>query len=252
LSSPHWVRGVNGHIETTIGGANIRGRIRFDTAAFRSLMDRQASALMASRVVDGVALRGWGVDTPQRLALIKAVRHGVGQGGLIALESGELPVLSGPYANGLIVEDDGKGKPVWPTFAATSEWARDHLRNPSFTALDALAPRARNRLYDMRMETTYALVFSDGFVSFGDAEGHDWYEFWSPSLGRPVRATYRKGGAYRREFQFGTVIFNPPTNPTVIVDFPLNHTSVAKSIVTRSVSVQPGDGDILLSRPAER
>jgi hypothetical protein len=253
MSSPFWRRGSDGHIETTVSDTVIRGHLKFESPGLLTLLQRQISAVMASRVVDGIALRAWTEDSPQRVALAQAARRGVGRSGLVVIESGiALPTRSAPYVNGVIVVDDGKGKPVWPRYSEVCDWARDHIRKPSFTVLQTFATKARTQLYDMRMATTLALTFGEGYVTFGDSEGHDWYEFWSANLGRPTRSAYRKDGAYRREFQFGTVVFNPPTNPTVNVEFPLIHTSLAKSVNTLRVSVQPGDGDILISKPVAR
>ena len=250
ISSPLWRRAPNGHVDTTMTDTGIRGHLKFDRPAFRKLTQKRTTALMETGVVDGVALRAWSGDSPPHLALVQAVRRGVGRSGVIVLESGVgTPALCAPYVNGLIVVDDGKGRPVWPQFAEISTWAREHIRKPGFTVLEAFASHDRARLYEMRMATTLALVFGDGFVTFADSTGHDWYDFWAQDLGRPLRPAYRKDGAYRREFENGTAVFNPPTNKAVVLDFLSNETSMAKSLSATRISVQPGDGDIALSRP---
>ena len=149
----------------------------------------------------------------------------------------------------ICVLDDGKSRPVWSRFAEFCDWTRDHIRKPGFTILEAYASHERTRLYEMRMATTLALVFGDGFVTFTDSTGHDWYDFWAPNLGRPISAAYRKDGAYRREFENGTAVFNPPTNSSVTLDFPQIHTSMGKSLSAHRFSVQAGDGEIALSKP---
>ena len=250
MSSPLWRRAPDGHIETTMTDSGIRGHLKFDIPAFWTITQQRVSTLMATGAIDGVALRASSVDSPPHLALVQAVRRGVGRSGVIALRSGVgTPALSAPYVNGLIVVDDGKSRPIWPQFAEICAWARANLRKPGFTVLEAFASRDRLRLYEMRMATTLSLVFGDGFVTFADSTGHDWYDFWAPNLGRPLGACYRKDGAYRREFENGAAVFNPPTNKTVILDFSAIQTSVAKSLAVHRLSVQPGDGDIALSRP---
>jgi len=252
MSSPLWRRAANGHIDTAITVSGTRGRIKFESSTFLKLFQKQIGALLASGVVDGIVLRSWQDKLPASLALVQAARRGVGREGVILLGSGVAPpVRTGAYANGILVVDDPREKPVWPLLAGITAWANTYLRKPGFTVLESIAPRTRLQLYDMRMATTMALAFGDGYVTFEDGSGHDWYEMWAPNLGRPTGSAYRKDGAFRREFQNGLVVFNPPINRTVYVEFSSAHTSTAKSLSTRRVSVQPGDGDILLAKPPE-
>ncbi|MHB8635886.1 MAG: hypothetical protein ACYC96_05375 [Fimbriimonadaceae bacterium] len=252
MSSKFWRRASDGHIATTMTDTGIRGDVDFTHPACLALIQAQVAALMLTGVVDGVVLRSWSKDSPERLKLVQAVRRGVGRAGVIVLESGvNFPSLSGPYANGLLVVDDGKGRPVWPKFPGLCAWARDHTRKPQLTVFEAFASRDRTRLYEMRMATALALVFGEGFVTFGDLKGHDWYDFWAPDLGRPLGTPYRKDGAYLRDFDKGTAVFNPPTNSAVLLKFPTIRTSVAKSLSARQISVQSGDGDIALAKPPD-
>lgn len=247
MGSPYWARDAHGHIETRMTDTGLRARLAFDSKVYQEHLQRQIAIVMATHVVDGVLLRHFGADSPDRVALVQAVRRGVGETAIIALDAGiRPPELSAPYVNGAFAVDDGVGKPIWAHFASLCEWTAEHMRKPTFTVLEAVAATGRTHLYDMRMMTTLALVSRNAYATYGDASGHDWYDFWTPVLGRPLRPAVLRDGMFRREFENGAVIFNPPTNGPVTVTFPLVSKSLAKSLTGQLFSVQRGDGDIIV------
>ena len=78
----------------------------------------------------------------------------------------------------------------------------------------------------MRATTTLALTHSDGYCLFSDPNPlsspdhlHNWYAFWNRSLGKPVaKGTANSDGTMRREFENGTVVYNPMGNKVVVGD----------------------------------
>ena len=99
-----------------------------------------------------------------------------------------------------------------------------------------------------------ALTLSNGYCLFSDPNPlptpdhlHDWYPFWNKSLGMPVsEGTAAADGTMRREFDAGTVIYNPMGNRTVTVVFPQLRTSVATGRTAREHQLVSPDGDIYL------
>jgi arabinogalactan endo-1,4-beta-galactosidase len=106
----------------------------------------------------------------------------------------------------------------------------------------------------MRATTTLALTHGDGYCLFSDPNPlptpdhmHNWYPFWNKSLGRPVAVgTTAADGTVRREFDGGTVVYNPMGNKEVIVRFPEPRTSVATGRTATEHRLGSPDGDIYL------
>jgi hypothetical protein len=80
----------------------------------------------------------------------------------------------------------------------------------------------------MRFATALSLEFSDGYVLYADPGPlptedhlHDWYPFWERSLGHPVDAVgvIFNDGVYRRRFEKGVVILNPPGHTKASLSF---------------------------------
>ena len=100
-------------------------------------------------------------------------------------------------------------------------WNEANLRHPSVnallpTGLDTEHPNSRNNQKWMRVFTTLALTFSDGYINYhmerGPYRGHYPYDFWDAPLGRPIGA---KGeiyenidGLFIREFTNGWAVYN--------------------------------------------
>jgi hypothetical protein len=102
-----------------------------------------------------------------------------------------------------------------------------------------------------------ALTHSDGYCLFSDPNPlptpdhlHDWYPFWDKSLGRPIsNGIERPEGATSREFENGTVVYNPIDNRTVSIVFDDVRTSVATGRSAQRHELAALDGDIFLRPP---
>jgi hypothetical protein len=148
--------------------------------------------------------------------------------------------------------------PDWHLAAANLIWGEKNLHKPAFTALEGWWTSGRDQYPLMRQLTTLSLVFSNGYVLFCDPNPlptadhlHDWYPFWDKSLGKPTGSLAvldrpDLSGAYTRQFEQGEVVFNPPSNRAVTVNFPEPHRSAATGAVGRSFTLASGDGDLFL------
>lgn len=265
--SPWWLRDKSGQRVRKTQGTALNGFYLLDLSQ-PGLQDQIATlsaAAIKSGAVDGCMLDWWSKDSPEHAALARKIRDKIGERGLILVNvNGHLPVQSAPYINGMFME--GFGAPFfsdWRTAVKNLQWAAGHLRPPAFTAFEAWYPNSapvsgttgRNDLAKMRMATTLSLCNCDGYVLYSDpyptpGHPHDWYSFWTQSLGAPVEAAGRinRDGSYGRDFQRGTVLFNPPDNPEVSVIFKSPVIRQSTQEVGTKFSVPPGDGDIFISR----
>ncbi|HSY82339.1 MAG TPA: putative glycoside hydrolase [Gemmatimonadaceae bacterium] len=239
-------------------------RLDFSNPEFQDKVAALCAALLKTGVYDGCMMDWWHDDDQMggdRLALIKKIRAVVGEKAiLLANVNGRLPTRTANYLNGMYMEGFGaKFFPDWHTAAANLLWGETHLHKPAFTALEGWWRTGRDELPLMREVTTLALVFSDGYVLFSDPNElptpdhlHDWYPFWDKSLGHPVGPPANLdhpdlNGAYTRQFDKGEVVFNPPSNHSVVAKFPEPRRSAATNVTGQSFTVAPGDGDLFLS-----
>jgi hypothetical protein len=106
----------------------------------------------------------------------------------------------------------------------------------------------------MRATTTLALTHSDGYCLFSDPNPlstpdhlHNWYPFSNRSLGKPVaKGIADSDGTMRREFENGTVVYNPMGNKAVSVTFPEERRSAASGKTAQSHQLESSDGDMFL------
>jgi hypothetical protein len=100
-------------------------------------------------------------------------------------------------------------------------------------------------------------VHSNGYCLFSDPNPlptpdhlHDWYPFWGKGLGRPIgEAGRRDDGALSRQFEKGTVVYNPMGNNPVEITFNEMYVSRATGKRSRTHTLPACDGDIFLKTP---
>jgi len=148
----------------------------------------------------------------------------------------------------------------WKKIAETLAWAEKNLRTPRINCLETWYHKSRNDLHLMRAATTLSLTHSDGYCLFSDPNTlptgdhrHNWYTFWSKSLGRPKGpGKARTDGSFLRHYKNGTVVYNPMGNKRVTVTFGENRTSLAAGKTAKQHRINPCDGDILLRKPIRK
>ena len=200
-------------------------------------------------------LDGWS-DDADRLALVKEVREAIGDQALIICNANDRTTpQTAPYINGYFMEcTKSRTAEDWKGIADTLTWAEKNLRSPHVNCLETWFHKSRNDLNLMRATTTLALTLSNGYCLFSDPNPlptpdhlHDWYPFWNKSLGRPVsEGAAAADGTVRREFDNGTVVYNPMGNKTIDLAFPQARTSVATGQTAREHRLASPDGDIYL------
>lgn len=137
-------------------------------------------------------------------------------------------------------------------------WNETNLRHPSVnallpTGLDTEHPNSPNNQKWMRVFTTLALTFSDGYINYhmerGPYRGHYPYDFWDADLGRPIGA---KGeiyenidGLFIREFTNGWAVYNRSGQEQQI-QLPKSTTGVSSGIKGHSHTLPDLDGEIYL------
>jgi len=236
-------------------------RLDFHNPQFRGHVAKQAQAAIASGVVDGVMLDWWS-DDASRLALVQEVRAAVGDGALIIVNANDRKTpRTAPYVNGYFMECyRSKTAADWRRIADTLSWAEQHLRPPRVNCVETWYHASRNDLHLMRATTTLALTRSDGYCLFSDPNPlptgdhrHDWYSFWNKSLGQPVaKGVKRPDGAWWREFDHGTAVYNPMGNGQVTISFDRPRISAATGKTSRQYQLQSPDGGIFLRRDKPR
>ena len=228
----------------------------FHNPQFRSQVASQAKAVVESGAADGVLLDWWS-DDPSRLELIRAVRQAVGERAIIIANANDRQTpQTAPFINGCFMECyRSQTAKDWKTIADTLAWAEVHLREPRVNCLETWFHKSRDDLNLMRATTTLVLTHSDGYCLFSDPNPlptpdhlHNWYPFWERSLGKPTAERQaRPDGTVSREFDHGTVVYNPLGNRLVTIRFPERRRSVATGKVDEEHALGCPDGDIFLN-----
>jgi hypothetical protein len=212
---------------------------------------KQAKAVMDSEAADGIMLDWWQDDTAH-LNMIKKIRSVIGQDALIIgnVNDRQTP-LTAAYLNGYFMEGfRSKTVADWNRLAATVEFGQQNLKPPRLICLETWnhAPEEPESL--MRATTTISLTLSDGccLFSLDSQHRHNWHDFWNKSLGKPTaKGTHESDGSCRREFDNGTVVYNPMGNRPVTVKFAAPHQRLSIKETGQSFIVPPEDGDIFLT-----
>ncbi len=249
-----WKRDQNGKLEM---GWEEGSYIKLDFAGpeFQDHVAQQAKAAVASGVLDGVMLDWW-EDDAARLQLVQKIRKAIGEKALILVNANDRQTpQTAPYINGYFMECyRSQTAEDWQRIGDTLRWAETHLKNPRINCVESWFHQSRQDLNLMRAITTLTLTQSDGYALFSDPNPlptpdhlHDWYNFWNQGLGRATGAgAPQQDGSWRREFENGTVVYNPMGNKPVEVAFAANRQSRATEKIARAHSIAGNDGDIFL------
>lgn len=259
---PQWWLGKPGY---KVASGDQYDLVRYDSDEYRRLAAAKCKAAVDSGVFDGCFLDWWtegGAESDDRIRLLKTIREAVGDRALLMVNANfrRIP-RSAAFVNGLFMEvtkDHDATPDAWATLTDTLVWAETAVREPRINALEIQDP-SRADLPRMRLATATALVRSNGYALFADPDGarapehgHDWYPFWDKSLGRPRGAGFaRPDGAWQREFERGTVVYNPMGRAPVSVSFAETRTDAAAGAAATAFTLAGGDGNLFL-RPRAR
>ncbi|MHC4431610.1 MAG: alpha-amylase family protein [Planctomycetota bacterium] len=230
-------------------------QLDFDNPEYRRHVARRAGAVVKSGVVDGVLLDWWS-DDDSRLELVKMVREAIGQEKLIIANANDRTTpRTAPYINGYFMECYRSRTPEdWQRIADTLRWAETNLQEPRVNCLETWYHKSRDDLNLMRATTALSLTCSNGYCLFSDPNPlpspdhrHNWYPFWDTRLGKPGGpGVTMPDGTIRRDFDNGTVIYNPMGNKTVTITFDQPKTSAATGKTSKTHTLKSPDGDIYL------
>lgn len=252
-SSPWWLRDSAGNKIPKKKGTSITDYflLDFSNSEFQDRVAALCSQIVATGVVDGCMLDWWNNETPAHVALVRKIRAAIGDSAiLIANVNGSLPMQSASFLNGIYMEGFGQAFfSSWQTAKSNLLWAKDHFHLPVITAFDAWGNIDADDKA-MRFPLALSLIFSDGYFLFGDRlHQHVWHSIWIKNLGKPLGpsvALPEIDGTYRREFENGTVVLNPPSNPTVSLQFNEPRTRASSETKSSNQLLQAGDGDLFM------
>lgn len=195
------------------------GYIKLDFAnpEFQDHVAQQAKAAIATGAVDGIMLDWW-EDDGARLQLVQKIRRAIGENALIlATANDRTTPQTAPYINGYSWSVIAAKLPKISSVSAILCAGPKRICAPRINCVETWFHNSRQDLNLMRAVTTLSLTQSDGYTLFSDPNSlptpdhlHDWYPFWNKGLGRATaKGARQKDGSWRREFEQGTVIYNP-------------------------------------------
>ena len=255
--SPFWKRDANGNriVQTDSTSSTPVYYLDFSNPDFQQLVAQQCAAVVNTGVFDGCMFDWWSNETSDRINLIKTVRAAVGEDAILIVNAnGSLPQQSAPYINGIFMEGYGSSAfgsgTTWKTAANNLTWGTAHFHPPAILALEGWDQNNnRNDYATMRQVSALSMVFSNGYALFGDpTHYHDVYTFNNKQLGQASGPMGQNGpgGSYIREYEKGTVLFNPPLNPPVNINFTGQRVSIQSGKQGQAFTVNSGDGDVFL------
>jgi hypothetical protein len=84
----------------------------------------------------------------------------------------------------------------------------------------------------------------DAIASEYRADPGNWWPAWDTDLGAPDGGRRLEGGIYRRDFERGLVLVDPPAGPTRRIDLGGTYRNTSGALV-QAVTLRPGSGEVL-------
>ena len=104
------------------------------------------------------------------------------------------------------------------------------------------------------------MIFTDGYYLFAQHDNrdpspdhlHEWFDIYDMDLGRPqgpliIPNEHRPEGTVYREYQGGTVFYNPLINDPITMDLGDAYMQASTGEVVKSCTVGKGDGELLMN-----
>lgn len=269
--SDGWMRKADGSRKVGwTGGPEPYYYLDYHNAESRGRIAEQARMAVASGVYDGIMLDWWGSHgetEPDALDFLARIRDAIGPQGIIVVNNDRLCPLpkSAPLINGAFMEmhqrwrSEGKAE-RWQEISTHLQWFEANLQAPVMNCLEIQAGPSRDR----RAGLALSLIYTNGYYLFAKRDNSDlspdhlhmWFDLYDVDLGRPVDPPLQAEGevptgVVRRAYEQGMVVYNPPVNETLILQFdePLLRASTGE-VATRFMLAK-GDGEFFLAAPSE-
>lgn len=254
-----WLRDGNGNKIKGWGEGNYQSYLlNTSSDSYQDSVVAKAKAIATCGVFDGIMIDCW-KDTPDYVKLLAKIRAAVGNEIMIIVNSNmfEIP-NSAQYVNGLFMECyRGTTTDDWCLIENTLVWAERSLRMPRVNNLETWAEVSRTSATDlqkMRATTCLSLTRSNGYCLFTDDNAlpvgdhlHNFYDFWIKRLGKYVAEGFKRSdGGWQREFENGSVVYNPTGNNTITVNFDSKYTSTSTGISSTTHQLKAYDGDLFI------
>lgn len=268
--SDWWLRDENGEIKKGwLGGWEPFYLLDYKNKGLLDNIARQAKIAVESGVYDGIML-----DWSGNLEVIKRIREAIGNEKLIIVnihDDIEDGIKYKDYINGAFMElnpIDSLSMPVdglklyskedvnkrnWSKIEEALQYFEANFLEPQINCLEVWGNRKDMRR--MRATATLGLTMSDGYILYADPNPlptpdhyHDWYSFYDVKLGKPLaKGEKQSDGSWRREFEGGTVIYNPYGNKDVTVSFSKEMKRISDNSISDTFIIQQRDGDIFVT-----
>lgn len=256
--SPFWKRDESGdRIVGWNNGPEPYYLLEPSKTEFAENIARQCLIAIDSGIYDGIMF-----DWDGHLPIVRTVRKKLGDEPLIVVNIHDRiheAKRYGKLINGAFMElsppgpgFSGRTLGTWKSTREALLFFETAFREPTVNCLEVWG--SRSDLRRMRAATTLSLTHSDGYVLFADPNPlktpdhlHDWYEFWDTELGSALgELVERPDGAYAREFEAGTVVYNPHRNQKIDLVFDTRRIRLSDGSIQTRFSMQAADGDIFL------
>lgn len=264
-NSDWWKRNDKGEIvKGWLGGWEPFYMLNYENTEFQDNVARQAKIALESGVYDGIML-----DWSGHEEIARKIRSSIGQEGLIIINLHDdihdaekfKDVINGSFmelnpsdesTNTASGGKEEKNLRSWDNIQKALVWFEENFQQPTVNCLEVWGDR--KDLARMRALTTLGLTHSDGYILYADPNPlktpdhlHDWYSVWDVNLGKPVaKMTKLPNGAFRREFENGTAVYNHYKNGKVTVAFDKQMKRASDGKVAKEFEINDRDGDLFL------
>lgn len=228
-------------------------KLDFSNQAFQEAVVKRVKSLINTGVVDGILLDNWrfGEDDSERLQLLRKIRAMIGDEKLIMVNLNDhtIPKNHAELVNGAFMECyQSSTVDNWKNIINTLEWCKKNLLSPQIVCLELW-----DNNQNLQEDTSYAVLAAifDSYFLFADNNKHihNWKELWNKKFGKPTSSMkIRHDGAFEKEFQEGTLVYNPMWNKTIKLNFEDNRINILNSdrIPFKKFKLEPGMGGIYL------
>jgi hypothetical protein len=265
--STWWLRDTKGKIVEGYPGKGLDYKmLDIRNPEFQDHVAAQAASAMKSGTVKGIMLdwfndadhegKEWDDARLQMLTKVRTAVDAVNPDAKIFINTNaeQVPDNISRLVDGYYMECNQSSTAAdWKKIATAVDRA-EHQGKVPFVETWPDENEGREEVHKMRATMTMVMTHApDGYALFADPDGankkehlHDWYNFYDTKAGKPVGQRMDLDGSSVRDYENGTVIYNPIDNKPVKVTFDQPRTSAATGDTGVSFVVNPEDGDIFL------